>query len=127
MFNESNFIVRTSGKRDGCFYIDYGGEYRISGIAKAAGLDVSQIKEIYLSNKGLYDESQEIYYFESVQSAKNVVLSVLKKVGVAYRGKLLFLTDIEIEYIRKALINEVGNYIHVNDKVKDNIFKKLNN
>ena len=43
------------------------------------------------------------------------------------RGRAVYLTEREIEYIRAALINENNNTIHVSSKIKDQIFKKLNN
>jgi hypothetical protein len=42
------------------------------------------------------------------------------------KGRIISLTDAEIEYIRKALINEGSNTIHLKNSIKDAIFKKLN-
>jgi hypothetical protein len=51
---------------------------------------------------------------------------ILKKTRSEMKGKAVFLSENEIEYIRKALINEGSNTIHVKSKIKDAIFKKLN-
>lgn len=57
MVNESNFIVRLSGRKADCWYIDYSGIYKVVEIAKITGVKASFIKEIYLNNDGAYDES----------------------------------------------------------------------
>lgn len=126
MINESNFIVRLSGRKANSYYIDYSGVYKIIELAKVAGLEPSAVKEIYLKNGGTYDESQDVYYFGSIDSAKNVISDICGNVHVDRKGRLVFLTETEIEFIRKALINEGSNNIHINSKVKDAIFKKLN-
>ena len=127
MFNESNFIIRASGKREGNFYIDYAGEYKVSGIAKAANLDISEVKEIYTTYKASYDDTQDVYYFGNFDIAKKALNDVLNKVGVETRGKLLFLTEPEMEYIRMALIKEGSTSLIIKNKIKENIFNKLNN
>lgn len=126
MVNESNFIVRKSGRRENSFYIDYSGVYKIIEIAKVAGLEPTRIKEIYLENGGVYDESLDVYYFGSTEGAKKVVLAVCGSLHSNQKGRLVFLTESEIEYLRKALINEGSNTIHISSKIKDAIFKKLN-
>ena len=126
MISESNFVVRISGRKKDTYYIDYLGVYKISDIAKIAGANVSEIKEKYLENGAEYDADMDVYYFNSIESAKKTISSVLKKVGANKLGRAVLLTDAEIEYIRQALINEGSNTIRVNNKVKDAIFKKLN-
>ena len=126
MISESNFVIRTSGRKENSYYIDYIGVYKISGIAKIAGISVPDAKEIYLENGAQYDENQDVYYFDSIEKAKKAIKSILKKVNSGKLGRVIVLTDAEIEYIRQALINEGSNTIRVSNKVKDSIFKKLN-
>ncbi|MCX8129360.1 MAG: hypothetical protein N3I35_04575 [Clostridia bacterium] len=126
MLNESSFTVRESGRREDSFYIDYSGVYRIADIANQAGIKNAEIKKIYIDNGGIYDESLDIYYFNNIDSAKTVIYEILKGMKPDARGRLLLLTEAEIEYIRQALINEGSNNLHLSNKVKDAIFKKLN-
>jgi len=126
MISESNFVVRVSGRKKDTYYIDYIGMYKISDIAKIAGANVLEIKEKYLENGAEYDEELDVYYFNSIESAKKAISSILKNVKANKLGRMVLLTDTEIEYIRQALINEGSNTIRVNNKIKDAIFKKLN-
>lgn len=126
MFNESNFIARLSGRLKDTYYIDYCGVYKVTDISKASGIEASVIREKYVSNGGQYDESQDVFYFNTLDSAKNAISHVLKALKPESKGRILYLSESEIEYIRKALINENSNTIHVSNKVKDSIFKKLN-
>lgn len=124
--NQSNFIVRMSGRRKDSYYIDYSGVYRVIDIAKITGLDPIEVKEIYAGNGAVYDDSQEVYYFSSLESAKKVISEIFRNVKAEFRGRLVYLSEAEVEYIRKALINEGSNTIHLKNKIKDEIFKKLN-
>ncbi len=126
MVNESNFIVRMSGRKANSYYIDYSGVYKIIEIAKVADLEPSAVKEIYLSNGGVYDEAQDVYYFRNIDSAKKVISEICGNVHGDLKGRLIILTEAEVEYIRKALIKEGGSNINMSSKVKDAIFKKLN-
>lgn len=127
MVNESNFIVRMSGKRANSYYIDYSGIYRINDIARITGLEASAVKEYYQDNGAVYDETQDVYYFGSIEAAKNTVAAIFGNVRAELKGRLLYLTEAEVEYLRKALINEGSNTIHLKNSIKDAIFKKLNN
>jgi hypothetical protein len=127
MVDDSNFIVRISGRRADSFYIDYLGSYKVLEIAKVAGLKPIVVKEIYIDNVAAYDEVQDVYYFNSLVAAKKAISDILSKIGTEKKGRLVLLTESEVEYIRKALINEGANTIHIKNKVKDAIFKKLNN
>ena len=115
-----------SGRRENSYYIDYLGVYKVLEIAKIAGLTPAAVKEIYLNNGGIYDETQDVYYFGSIEAAKKAISDILGKVKIEHRGRLIFLTEAEVELIRRALINEGNNTIHMKNKVKDAIFKKLN-
>jgi hypothetical protein len=48
MVSESNFIVRMSGRKADCWYIDYAGVYKAVEIAKVSGMEASVVKEIYI-------------------------------------------------------------------------------
>lgn len=126
MINESNFIVRLSGKKEGLYYIDYLGTYKITEISKVAGMEASAVREKYLENGAAYDQEVDVYYFNSIDSAKKTIESILKNMKSDKKGKVVVLTEAEIEYIRKALINEGANSLHVRNKIKDAIFNKLN-
>jgi hypothetical protein len=125
--NQSNFIARMSGRRADNYYIDYSGAYKVSDIAKITGLKAIAVKEIYAGNGAVYDETQDVYYFGSLESAKKAIAEVFGGVRTDLKGKLVYLSESEVEYIRKALINEGSNTIHLKNKIKDEIFKKLNN
>jgi hypothetical protein len=124
--NESNFIIRKSGRENNSYYIDYMGVYKIVDIAKLVHLDSSLIKEKYLQYDAVYFSEFDIYYFNDIAKAKSAVAEVLKHLSSSQKGRIIQLTEAEIEYIRQALINEGVNNIRVSSKVKDNIFKKLN-
>ena len=126
MLSESNFIIRASARREGNYYIDYSGEYKISGIALVSGLDIPEVQDIYLKQGGELDTLHEVYYFDSIISARKAVSEILTKTGHSTFGKLVFLTETEIEYIRNSLIKEGTNTVGLNRSLKDEIFKKLN-
>lgn len=126
MVSETNFIVRMSGRRENSWYIDHLGAYKVTEIAKVAGLEPSRVRELYLNNGAIYDEDQDVFYFGSIETAKKAISDVLKSMKSEQKGRLIFLTEAEVEFIRKALINEGSNTIHLSSKVKDAIFKKLN-
>ncbi len=126
MVSESNFVVRKSGRKDESYYIDYLGVYKINDLARIVGIKASAVKEKFLNNNAVYDEALEVYYFNSMDSAKNTIAEIMKDVKSDVKGRVVHLTEAEIEYIRKALINEGTNVMHVSNKVKDAIFKKLN-
>ncbi len=124
--SESNFIVRKSGRESNSYYIDYLGVYKVTEIAKLVRLEAPLIKEKYLKYGGVYFEELDVYYFSEMENAKNAIEEILKNLKTSQKGRIIQLTEAEIEYIRQALINEGVNNIRVSSKVKDNIFKKLN-
>lgn len=126
MVSDSNFIVRVSGRKENSFYIDYQGSYKILDISKIVGIDAPTVKEKYVAHGGIYDENLEVYYFSSAENANKTISDILRSVKPGQNGRLICFTEIEIEYLRKALINEGVNSIHVSNKTKDAIFKKLN-
>lgn len=124
--SESSFIVRKSGRKDNNFYIDYQGIYKITEIAKVVHIEATSLKEIYLQYNAIYDADLDVYYFNSIESAKHAVSDILRNLKNELKGRVVQFTEAEIEYIRQALINEGVNNIRVSSKMKDNIFKKLN-
>lgn len=124
--SESNFIVRKSGREENSFYIDYLGVYKIVEIAKLVNLEASFIKEKYQKYGAEYFSELDVYYFKDLDKAKGAISEILKNLKADQKGRIIQLTEAEIEYIRQALINEGVNNLRVSSKVKDNIFKKLN-
>lgn len=126
MVYESNFIVRLSGRRDKSYYIDYSGVYKLTDISKITGIEPAALKEKYLANGAVYEEGLDVYYFNNIEAAKKTISDVLGNMKSEQKGRIVYLTEAEVEFIRKALINEGANTIHVKNKIKDAIFKKLN-
>lgn len=124
--SESNFIVRKSGQQDNGFYIDYLGVYKIVDISKLVHLDASFIKDKYIKYGAVYFDQLDVYYFDNIDQAKNAITEIMKNIKAEQKGRIIQLTEAEIEYIRQALINEGVNKLRVSNKMKDNIFKKLN-
>ncbi len=124
--SESNFIVRKSGRENDSYYIDYLGVYKVVDISKLVHLEASIIKEKYLKQGAVYNGELDVYYFNDIEKAKTAIGDILKNLKADQKGRIIQLTEAEIEYIRQALINEGVNNIRVSSRVKDNIFKKLN-
>ena len=125
MIDSANFIVRNSGRKVGYYYIDYLGKYKIADISKEVKIKPSKLTEIYLENGGIIDNSFEVYYFDDFLKAKKAIAEITSKINPVNKGKNILFTEAEIEQIRKALINDSGNF-GVDSKNKDEILKKLN-
>jgi len=124
--SESNFVVRKSGQVENSFYIDYLGVYKVVEISKLVHLEASFIKDKYIKYGAEYSDYVDVYYFNTIENAKSAINEILKNLKAEQKGRIIQLTEAEIEYIRQALINVGANSLSVNSKVKDNIFKKLN-
>jgi hypothetical protein len=122
---EAGFLVRVSGKKANSYYIDNQGSYKIEDIASMTGLDAAFIREAYESNGGVRDESLDVYYFSSETDAAKSISAIAGKLRYE-KGRAVFLTEKEIEYIRMALIKDSSYTIRSNTSVKDSILKKLN-
>jgi hypothetical protein len=107
------------------YYIDYFGQYKITDISKEVKIKSSKLTEIYLENGGIIDNSFEVYYFDDFLKAKKAIAEITSKITTVNKGKNILFTEAEIEQIRKALINDSGNF-GVDSKSKDKILKKLN-
>ena len=125
MIDAANFIVRSSGKKTGYYYIDYLGQYKIADISKEVRIESSKLTAIYLENGGIIDNALEVYYFDDFLKAKKVISEITSKITPLNKGKNILFTEDEISQIRKALINDSGNF-GVDSNIKDKILKKLN-
>jgi hypothetical protein len=67
----------------------------------------------------------DVYYFDDFLKAKKVISEITSKITPLNKGKNILFTEAEIAQIRKALINDSGNFA-VDSKIKDKILKKLN-
>lgn len=122
----NNFIVRKSGLKEDIYYIDYQGEYKLKQISTITGINMEKLTNIYETYKAFYDETIGVYYFNSVDKAEAVIEELLKLTKLSKNVKTISLTEEEIEYIRRALINEDSNVIFTKAKIRDSIFNKLN-
>lgn len=120
----NGFMVRKSSIKEKGYYIDFEGEYSIDGIKKLTGIDT--IQAIYLEYKAIYDEEREVYYFESEDIADQAITALVKLLRKSEHVRKVELTESEIEYIRRALINEDSNVIFTKNKIRESIFDKLN-
>ena len=127
MVNQSGFIVRKSGIRADDYYIDYEGTYSVGDIAKITGVKAAKVTQIYTDHGAIFDDSQNVYYFRSSEAAKNAIGELFANVSPQKKAKAVYLSEAEIEFIRRALINDGSNTLYLKSKIKDEIFKKLNN
>lgn len=125
MVVKNHFTVRSSAKVDG-YYIDYLGNYSV--IALKEHLDISEklIVSTFDKYSMSFDQEIGVYYFQSKDKAQEAIDILVAAVPANKRGRAVYLTDKEIELIRKALINEDTNLLTVKASLKDEIFKKLN-
>lgn len=122
----SGFVLRKSGVKEGNYYIDFSGEYQPEMIKKETGIHADKIVQIYKEFNGLYNEQLEVYYFSSEEDGNNAIKSLVKFLKKSDHIKQVELTESEIEYIRRALINEDSNVIFTKSKIRESIFDKLN-
>jgi hypothetical protein len=126
MLDTSNFIVRISGRGPSTYYIDCGGLYHISDIATQAGISADRLSKIYASNGGEVNRELDVYYFGSIESAKSAISAIFAMMQNSNKGKSVFFTEDEIEYLRKAMINDAMGFAGNNSRTVDIILKKLN-
>ena len=124
--SNNGFALRKSGVKEGFFYIDYEGEYQPERIKKATGISVDTIQGIYKEAEGEYNEQFDVYYFKSEESAQEAIKSLARSLRKSDHVRTVELTESEIEYIRRALINEDSNVIFTKNKIRESIFDKLN-
>lgn len=126
MLDFSNFIVRISGRGPSTFYIDCGGIYHITDIAAGAGVSPEKIAAIYDSNGGQLNRELDVYYFNSADSARKAISDIYVVIHNSNKGKSVFFSEDEIQYLRKALIYNASSFAGANSRMADAILKKLN-
>jgi hypothetical protein len=126
MLDFSNFIVRISGRGPDTFYIDCGGLYHVSDIAKGAGVKPEKLVAIYTSKGGKLNTDYDVYYFSSVEDAKKAISDIFVIIRDSNKGKSFFFTENEIQYMRKALIYNASSFAGTDSRMADGILKKLN-
>ncbi len=126
MLDFSGFIVRISSRGPNTYYIDCQGLYHVSDIAKGAGLSADRLAKIYTSNGGEFNSELDIYYFGSIGSAKSAISDIFEAMQNSNKGKSIFFTEDEIEYLRKAMINDAMGFAGNNSHMVDAILRKLN-
>lgn len=122
----NQFMIRNSAMKDNMYYIDFNGEYEISGISSCTGITENYIHHVYEDNQGVYDPERKVYYFKERGYAAEAVNTLQERVIPSRTTRTVELTEEEIEYIRRALINEDSNIIYTNSRIRSNIFNKLN-
>lgn len=125
MVVKNHFTVRNSAKVDG-YYIDYLGNYSVTGLKEELDISEELIISTFEKYSMAYDDTIGVYYFGSKDKANTAIDILVAAVPANQRGRAVYLTDKEIELIRKALINEDSNLLTVKASLKDQIFKKLN-
>ncbi len=122
----NNFLIKKSKIKEGYFYVECNGAHDLEGVSEHTGISEEKLETLYKENEGVYCHAKGVYYFYGYQKCVNLI-EVLSERAVAKKSvRNVPLTEEEIEYIRRALINEDSNIIFTESKVRDNIFKKLN-
>lgn len=122
----NGFMIRQSALKDGAYYIDFNGEYEISKMSSCTGITENTIHHIYEDHKGVFDTNKHVYYFEQRGNAADAVEELSTKLFRSKVTRTVELTEEEIEFIRKALINEDSNIIFMKNDMRTSIFNKLN-
>lgn len=125
MLDLSGFIVRISGRQKNTYYIDCTGYYRVEEISKESGADAKKLRNIYISNGGVLNEEVGVYYFNSIPDAKNAISKIIEILSGVNKGRSVYLTEYEIEYIRKTLISS-GGAPGTDSRMADAILDKFN-
>ena len=120
----NGFMIRKSGVKESDYYIDFDGEYVVENIKRTTGID--NILNIYKEHNAEYDESRNVYYFKSEEAAEEAINELVKLLKKSDHVRKVGLTGSEIEYMRRALINEDSNVIFTKNKIRESIFDKLN-
>ncbi len=125
MVIKESFTIRRSGMFDK-YYIDYNGTYSTGKLDGIFGISNHDLNQIYEKCSGSYSAENNVYYFNSKEDAAQAIEMIWVKIKPSLKGKALYLTEEEVEVIRRALINEDSNILSTNKILKDNIFNKLN-
>lgn len=125
MIVKNHFIVRQSSD-SGLYYIDYHGWYTLADLHHHLHLDEKVLHSSFEKYSTEFKEQQNIYLFSSKEKAQAVIDIFISSVPSNELAKAVYLTEQEIEIIRKALINEDNNFLTGKKASKDEIFRKLN-
>ncbi|MDF1617720.1 hypothetical protein [Petrocella sp. FN5] len=122
----NGFMIRESALKDNYYYIDYNGEYELSKLSACTGITEKVIEHIYMEYDGVLDSDKGVFYFNKRGNAADAVEDLNSRVIRSKTSRTVELTEEEIEYIRKALINEDSNIIFTKNTIRTSIFNKLN-
>lgn len=122
----NGFMIRESALKDDHYYIDYNGEFELSKLSSCTGISENVIEHAYLEHDGLLDSDKEVFYFSKRGNAADAVEDLNSRIIRSKTSRTVELTEEEIEYIRKALINEDSNIIFTKHSIRTSIFNKLN-
>ncbi len=122
----NKFIVKKSKLDDESYYIECNGSYKITEISTHTGISKDKLNEMYNKYEGRYNDNKSLYYFSDYNRCVSLVEELNKNSLFSKNQRTISLTEEEIEYIRRALINEDSNIIFTNGKIRDSIFRKLN-
>lgn len=120
------FMIRQSALAENQYYIDFSGEYTVPDIGRITGITENFIHKTYEDAGGVYNSERKVYYFSSYDLAVAATTILGENLKHSKMVKTIELTEEEIEYIRKALINQDSNIIFKNNRIKTTIFNKLN-
>jgi hypothetical protein len=126
MLDFSYFIVRSSGRNPGKYYIDCGGLYHVNDIAEGAGLSADRVLKIYTANGGRLNTELDVYYFDRIEAAKQSISDIFGLMQNSNKGKSVYFSEDEIQYLRKAIINDASGFAGNDSRMVDCILKKLN-
>lgn len=122
----SQFMIRRSALKEGSYYIDFMGEYEVKQISGMTKIPGNTIDHIFVQNGGDFDSKNQVYYFSEYGHATDAVKELEEHIKPRNITRSLELTEEEIEYIRRALINEDSNVIFTKNSIRASIFNKLN-
>ncbi len=122
----NKYLIKKSKIKEGYYYVECDGAHDLDDVSEKTGISVEKLDEIYKKNDGVFCHAKEVYYFYGYSKCVNVIDVLNKHTKTKTPLRQISLTDEEIEYIRRALINEDSNIIFTESKVRDEIFKKLN-
>ncbi len=122
----NDYIIRKSKLGDESYYIECNGRHKLVDISSFTGITKEKLEKMYKEHSGQYDDSKSLYYFSKYENCTDLIEALNKNSIVAKKVRNISLTEEEIEYIRRALINEDSNMIFTQGKIRESIFKKLN-
>lgn len=119
------FMIRESAMMSGHYYIDFDGDYEIADISRVTGITMDTIHQVYENNGGIYNPERKVYYFVQYGEAAEAVNTLRHSLKPTRIGRPMLLSEEEIDYIRKALLND-GDDSFESRRIKGSIFDKFN-